>query len=343
MFGDGMSDSALDQIVEDLRSSGSKYFPQHSEVRTARVVGHTPKPDHYTYEIVLDFPDSSERVNAKLYRGKSGSQSAQEAALREAANLHVAHETAHKRSLFGVPRPIGDYAHLGAVVSTKINGLPLQSIIMKAALLPGDGNHVLLESAASQAGEWLQQFQKATATMPAPLDSNAVLSDLEKLCVRAQKDGLPPESTAAILSRASTALARQKRPLRSSAVLNCFIPLNVLVSEDGIGFCEFAPLSQPGHALMDAAIFLAAVEALEKYPFCNRNLTSNVQDAFIEAYGVTAQEEPLLETLKMKVLLQMFAQGRLIKESAERKKVMWANVMKRFIQQAAERSAARVA
>ena len=51
-----MSESALDQIVDDLRKSGSKYFPQHSEVRAVRVVGHTPKPDHYTYEIVLDFP-----------------------------------------------------------------------------------------------------------------------------------------------------------------------------------------------------------------------------------------------------------------------------------------------
>jgi hypothetical protein len=45
----------------------------------------------------------------------------------------------------------------------------------------------------------------------------------------------------------------------------------------------------------------------------------------------------------MKVLLQMFLQGRVIKESAERKKVMWANVMKRFLQRAAQRSAARAA
>ncbi len=51
----------------------------------------------------------------------------------------------------------------------------------------------------------------------------------------------------------------------------------------------------------------------------------------------------MLDALKMKVLLQMFVQGRVIKENAERKKVMWANVMKRFLQQAAERSAARVA
>ena len=338
-----MADSALDQIVGDLRSFGSKYFPQHSEAKTARVVGHTPKPDHYTYEVVLDFPDGSERVNAKLYRGKSGSRSPQEAALRESQNVLFAHEIAQRRGLTGVPRPVGDYANLGAVVSTKVNGLPLQSIIMKAALLPGDNNHPLLEIAARQAGGWLQRFHKASSAMPVPFDGKSVLTEMEKLCVKAQKDGLPPESTEAILSKASAALGKQKRPLRSSAVLNHFVPLNVLVAEDGIGFCEFSDLTQQGPSLLDAAIFLAAVEALEKYPFCNRHLTSLVQDAFIDAYGVTEQEQPLLETLKMKVLLQMFAQGRVIKESAERKKVMWSNVMKRFIQQAAERSAARVA
>jgi hypothetical protein len=338
-----MSESALDQIVDDLRKSGPKYFPQHSEVRAARVVGHTPKADRYTYEIVLDFPGSSERVNAKLYRGKTAGRSPHEAALREAQNQHFAHDIAERRSLSGVPRPIGDYAQLGAVVSTKVNGLPLQSVIMKAALLPADGSHELLSSSAKVAGEWLKRFHKATATMSTPLNGDGILSELEKLCGKVQKDGLPAESIEVILTKAKSVLGRPKQTLRSSAVLNDFIPLNVLVGEDGVGFAEFAEMSEQGHSLLDAAVFLAAVEALEKYPFCNRNLTSLVQDAFLEAYGVTAQEEPLLETLKMKVLLQMFAQGRVIKESAERKKVMWANVMKRFIQRAAERSAARVA
>lgn len=338
-----MADNTLDHIVDELRSSGSKYFPQHSEVKAVRVVGHTPKPDHYTYEIVVDFIDAGERVNAKLYRGKSGSKGPQELAGKEAQNLHFAHQTAEKRDLNGVPRPIGDFAQLGAVVSTKVNGLPLQSIIMKSALLPGDGNHHLLESAARQAGEWLQQFHKATAGMPAAVDAEAVMAEFEKLCAKARKEGLSADSTDAILANAKGVLSRHKKPLRSSALLQEFIPLNVLVAEQGIGFCEFANLNHQGTSLNDAAMFLAAVEALEKYPFCNRDITSRVQEAFVEAYGVSAQEEALLDTLKMKILLQMFAQGRLIKESAERKKVMWANVMKRFIQQAAERSAARVA
>ncbi len=338
-----MADNALDLIVDDLRSSGSKYFPQHSEVKAVRVVGHTPKPDHYTYEVVVDFIDGSERVNAKLYRGKIGSKGPQELADKEAQNLEFAHQTSEKRNLEGMPRPIGDFAELGAVVSTKVNGLPLQSIIMKVALLPDNGNHHLLEIAAKQAGEWLQQFHKATVGMPAALDTDAVMTDFEKLCAKARKDGLPADSTDAILANARNSLNRQKKPVRSSALLQEFIPLNVLVAEHGIGFCEFANLKQQGPSLQDAATFLAAVEVLEKYPFCNRDITSRVQQAFVEAYGVSAQEQPLLDTLKMKVLLQMFAQGRLIKESAERKKVMWANVMKRFIQQAAERSAARVA
>ncbi len=338
-----MADSTLDQIVEDLKNSGSSYFPEHSEVRAVRVVGHTPKTDHYTYEIVMDFNSGSERVNAKLYRGKSGSKSHQENARKEEQNLQFAHQTSEKRKLNGIPRPIGNFAEVGAVVSTKVSGLPLQSIIMKAALLPDNGHHHLLEGAARQAGEWLQQFHKATAGMPLALDGDAMLDELEKLCAKARKDGLPADSTDAIVTNAKSALSKHKKPLKSSAVLTEFIPLNVLVTDDGIGFCEFASLNQQGHSLQDAAIFLAAIEVLEKYPFCNRNITSQVQDAFVTAYGVTAQDEPLLDALKMKVLLQMFAQGRLVKESAERKKVMWANVMKRFIQQAAERSSARVA
>ena len=53
--------------------------------------------------------------------------------------------------------------------------------------------------------------------------------------------------------------------------------------------------------------------------------------------------QAVLRVLKMKALLGMFAQGRGIKESAVRKKVMWATVMKRFIQQAAHRSLAPAA
>src|ERR1700761_6211222 len=141
-----MAENTLEQIVEELRSSGSKYFPQQSEVKAVRVVGHTPKPDHYTYEIVVDFMSGGERVNAKLYQGKRGARSYQDLERKESQNLTFAHQTSQKRNLNGVPRPVGNFADVGAVVSTKISGLPLQSIIMKAALLPDNGNQGLLEA-----------------------------------------------------------------------------------------------------------------------------------------------------------------------------------------------------
>ena len=105
-----MADTVLDQIVGNLRSSGSIYFPQQPEVTAVRVVGHTPKPDHFIYEIVVDFAEGSERVNAKIYRGKN---SPQEQARKEAQNLQYAHQAAEKRELGGIPRPIGDFAEAG--------------------------------------------------------------------------------------------------------------------------------------------------------------------------------------------------------------------------------------
>lgn len=339
-----MSDAVLDQIVDSLRNSGTDLFAGWSELRAVRVVGHTPKPGHYTYEIVLDFADSSERINAKLYRhGKAGSQSSRDSATRELSNLQRISLACAEHQLDGVPRAIGDFAALGAVVCTKINGLPLQSVVMKAALLPDFGNDGLLDQSARRTGEWLRRLHDATAGEPQPLDGKSLIADIEKLCVKAQKDGLAKDSVESILEYVRASLAKVKKPLPSSAVLNEFVPLNVMISDEGVGFCEFASFSPQGSSLHDAATFLAAVEALEKYPFCDRSLTSLVQDSFLRAYGVNPQEQQILTVLKLKVLLQMFAQGRAVKESALRKKVMWANVMKRFIQTAAERSMAPAA
>jgi len=114
----------------------------------------------------------------------------------------------------------------------------------------------------------------------------------------------------------------------------------VMVTEKGIAFCEFARMKRRASSLEDLATFMASVEALEKYPFCNRAITTQIQDSFLDAYGVNHSEAAVLRVLKMKALLGMFAQGRGVKESAMRKKVMWANVMKKFIRQSARRSLA---
>jgi len=339
-----MAENVMDQIVSELRQSGAAYYPEHVELRNVRVVGHTPKTDHYIYDIVMDFADGSERLAAKAYRSaKSGPQAAKASALTEYNNLSKVFEVFHKKKLTGVPRPIGNFAELGAVVAEKLSGMPFQSIIMKAALLPGYADHGTLKTSAIATGEWLRKFHKATADMPEPFDTQALVGDLEKLCNNCKGSGLDDAAVKTIISGAKGILAKSKKMLPSSAVLNDFCPLNVVVSEDGVGFCDFAKMSPRGNSFQDVALFLASVEALEKYPFCNRTITGEVQEAFIEAYGASPSEQGILRVLKMKALLSMFAQGRVVKESAVRKKVMWATVMKRFIQQAAERSMAPAA
>ena len=339
-----MPENVMDHIVSELRQNGTQYYPEHQEVRNVRVVGHTPKVDHYTYDIVVDFADGSERVAAKVYRNsKCGPRGARGMAQLEFGNLQGVYQTFQRKKLNGVPRPVGDFTEIGAVVTEKFTGLPLQSIIMKAALLPGYADHGTLNIAARKAGEWLRNYHKATADMPAPFDGAALLSELEKVCERCQGEGLDDGAIRTILAGARGVLARSKKPLPTSAVLNDFSPLNVLVGEHGIGICDFARMTPRGTSFTDAAMFLAAVEALEKYPFCNRRITGQVQDEFLQGYGASESEQAILRVLKMKALLGMFAQGRGIKESAVRKKVMWATVMKRFIHQAAQRSMAPAA
>jgi hypothetical protein len=229
---------------------------------------------------------------------------------------------------------------MGAVVSEKLCGIPLQSIIMKAALLPGYADCGTLRCAAKSTGEWLRKFHRATADMPEPFDSAGLLADLEKLCASCKKEGLDDSSVKKILDGTKMILARSRKTLPSASVLNDFTPLNVVITEGGIGFCDFSKMSKRGSSFHDVALFLASVEALEKYPFCDRAITSEVQSSFLEAYGVSSAEQQLLRVLKMKTLLSMLVRGRNIGESAARKKVMWANVMKRFIQQAVDRALA---
>ena len=334
-----MAESVIDQIVAGLRGMIADACPGRGELRNVRVVGHTPKIDHYIYDVVVDFSQGSERIAAKVYRAnKCGSAGAVKMARTEAANLTRVYDLFRKRNLTGVPRPLGDFTELGAVVAEKFSGLPLQSIIMKAALLPGYADRGVLALAARKAGEWLRNFHKATADGSEAFDGDALLQDVERLCKSCKGEGLDDGSVKMILEGARASLARSKKALPASSVLCDFTPLNVIVGEQGVGMCDYARMQPRGISLNDVAMFLASVEALEKYPFCNRDITARVQEEFSNAYSIPVQEQAILRVLKMKTLLAMFAQGRAVKESALRKKVMWATVMKKFIHQSAARS-----
>jgi hypothetical protein len=334
-----MSENVMDQIAGEIRNGSAEWFPELGEARTVRVVGHTPKADHYIYELVVDFANGNERLAAKLYKtNKCGQAGARNMAAQEIKHLRSVWGVATEKQFSGIPRPIGDFSAWGAVVSQKLPGIPLQSIIMKAALLPGYAGLGLLQNAATASGKWLREFQKVTAKPPKPLDGDALQSELERLCQSCRGVGLDDASIRKILLGTRAILDRARKPLTNSTALNEFSPLNVAVLEQGVGFCDFARVEEDASTYTDPATFLACVEALEKYPFCNRAITTEVQENFLEAYGASAQEREILRVIKMKVLLSMFAAGRTVKESAVRKKVMWANVMKKFIQAAADRS-----
>lgn len=334
-----MSDSGMEQIAAEIKSKAAEWYPEHGEVHTVRIVGRTPKPDHYHYDLVVDFAHGSERLAAKIYwAAKSAAAGVRRVAAAETEHLNLIWLIAQARGLAGIPRPLGDFSALGAVVCEKLVGIPLQSIIMKAALLPGYEGLGLLQGAAAASGAWLRSFQRITARAPRPLDGNRLQRELATVCNSCRGEGLDDASIDKILAGTRAILQRARNPLTNAAVLHEFMPLNVVVLEHGVGFSDFARMQEDGSIYTDPATFLACVEALEKYPFCDHAITTAVQENFLDAYGASAAEREILGVFKMKVLLSMFAAGRAVKESPVRKKAMWANVMKKFIQMAADRS-----
>src|SRR5439155_1332634 len=91
-IGDEMPESVMDQIVSELRENGETYYPGRGGPRNVRVVGHTPKTDHYIYDLVLDFNDGGERIAAKIYRpNKCGPKAARGWTSRPFAPLFMDH------------------------------------------------------------------------------------------------------------------------------------------------------------------------------------------------------------------------------------------------------------
>lgn len=338
-----MAETILEQILVELRQLAAQQFIARGELKNLRVVGHTPKSDHFIYDVCADFAEGSEKLAVKIYRSNKCGGNAKTLAKAETGNLQYVQQALSKKKLAGVPVPLGDFSEYGAVITDKISGLPLQSIVMKAALLPGFADNGSIALVARHAGTWLRAFHKACGDGSEPFDGSGLLNGLEKLCESCRHEGLDETSIRVILGGARSVVSRAKKSMPSSAVLCDYTPLNVIVTDDGVGFCDFARMNRQGNSFEDVALFLASVEALEKYPFCNRSITGQIQENFLDAYGISHSEAAVLRVLKMKALLGMFAQGRNVKESAVRKKIMWANVMKRFIHQAAQRSLAPVA
>src|SRR5437899_8148761 len=176
-----MAETVLDHILIELRQAAAHEYSQRGELKNLRVVGHTPKNDHFIYDVCADFADGSEKLAVKVYRSNKCGGNAKAVAKAENANLQYVQQAVLKKKLSGIPHPLGDFSEHAAVVTDKISGLPLQSIVMKAALLPGYADQESIAHVARRAGEWLRAFHKASADMPEPCDGEEIMAGMERI------------------------------------------------------------------------------------------------------------------------------------------------------------------
>ncbi len=327
-----MAGKALDQIMTELRAIIGTKYSHRGELGNLRQLGHIPKKDYVAYDLCADFSKGMERFVAKIYRLDRIA-----VAQVETANLQYVHRTISSKTLNGIPHLLGNFADRCAVVTAKMCGLPLQPIIMKAALLPDAGNDGSLALAANRTGKWLRAFHKATADFPQPFDAAGFMAGLVKLCENCRLQGLDATSIEVILEKAHSVLSDREKVFPGSAVLTNFAPLNVIVTAEGVGFSDFSRMKRRGNSLEDVAMFMASAECLEKYPFCARKIISQIQSSFLKAYELDAAQLEIVHVLKMKTLLEMLVQGRTRKTNTVRKNAMWSNVMSRFVHQSVHR------
>src|SRR6185503_16167313 len=121
-----MPETVLDQVIAQLRESAAGLYPERGELRNLRVVGHTPKNDHFIYDASADFAQGSERIAIKIYRAGKCGGNAKAVARQENCNLQFVQQCTQKKKISGTPRLLGDFSEFGAVVTEKIPGLPLQ-------------------------------------------------------------------------------------------------------------------------------------------------------------------------------------------------------------------------
>jgi len=117
-----MAENVIDQIVAQLRQSATRDYPGHGELRAVRRWWGTHRSRTTTFTTSWwTFAEVSERIAAKVYRpSKCGANGARNLARTEAENLdRVCFVCSKKKGLNGVPRPLGDFTDLGAVVAEK--------------------------------------------------------------------------------------------------------------------------------------------------------------------------------------------------------------------------------
>jgi len=69
-----MAENVLEQVLNDLQQSVGKFYPEHGDLRNLRVVGHTPKNDHFIYDVNAEFANGSERIAVKAYRASKAEE-----------------------------------------------------------------------------------------------------------------------------------------------------------------------------------------------------------------------------------------------------------------------------
>ena len=301
---------AWDNILQDLRSNAISYFPQCGSIEKI-VLLKVEKRVHCEIGEVRIFGASEQAcLIVKLLSDPREPRAALvEKAQRELNNIRC-YEELLVGSPYKVLRSIGDFSRYHALVTEKVDGLPLKELIKTYARVPhcrAWGSQ--LERYCEEAGGWLSWIHKRSFIGTSNLHwANNLMEDLNARLEQCAHLGLDSEIINPILCVAQQILDRERRFDCPMVVAhNDFTPENIIVARAGIVVLDYQAVEKESNPYTDIALFLLYLESFRKYPIYPKKYLTSLENSFLRGYQQHCLSHDILKIFKINALLTLYS------------------------------------
>ena len=233
----------------------------------------------------------------------------QRLALAEVENRF--HQCAQRRfsalPSLGVAPLIGPFPEQPVVVVEKVRGILLSDLLRRAVWKSSfNSADCGVAHTLRRVGEWLRVFHDEPDPIFRPVTLERILESVLREFDRLPASRFNPvlRSKAerfCILSLEQTSV----RELRVVPQHSDFLPHNIIVDGDKIYGLDFTSVTADADGVEDVSNFIAYLELFRKLPICSRRAVRRWQASFMDGYGLSSWDGPLLQVFVLRSVFRI--------------------------------------
>jgi aminoglycoside phosphotransferase (APT) family kinase protein len=200
-----------------------------------------------------------------------------------------------------VVRPVAYFSDFKAVVTEKVDGTELHTLLNRPLQSLLGFNRKKTEKWCYEAGRWLRKFQELTARPEKEkFDTDRFRGEVEGSIRSCEALGFSSLSARRVLSWVQSELDRVGEPMLDVLGQHPdFHPQNILVTPQGITVLDFTSFKY-GNRYHDTAYFLTFLDSRAKHPFFSKARIDCLRQSFFRGYRLLSCHDPLLRLHRLK-------------------------------------------